>query len=88
MIRHEETRILATTATAEREKRLGLVVAEPLVISMWVLVPEAAEGSSISWSRQVVIRRREMARPLTSVLDAYQPILLSMFGERSATVLF
>jgi hypothetical protein len=35
MIRHEETRILATTATAEREKRLGLVVAEPLVISMW-----------------------------------------------------
>jgi hypothetical protein len=58
------------------------------VISMWTPVPQVDEGSSISWSRQVVIRRREIGRPLAWVLDAYQPILFSRFGERSGTVLF
>ena len=48
------------------------------------------EGSSISWSRQLGgdPRRREIDRPLAYVLDAYQPIWFSMFGERSGTVLF
>lgn len=81
--------ILATTAaTAQGERRLSLVVAEALVISMWTPVPQVDEGSSISWSRQVVIRRREIGRPLACVLDAYQPIRFSTFGERSGTVLF
>jgi hypothetical protein len=48
------------------------------------------EGSNISWSRQLGgdPRRREIDRPLAYVLDAYQPIWFSMFGERSGTVLF
>ncbi|KAG0547366.1 hypothetical protein BDA96_01G073700 [Sorghum bicolor] len=78
--------ILATTAIAQGERRLSLVVAEALVISTWTLVTD--EGSSISWSRQVVIRRQEIDKPLAYVLDAYQPISFSTFGERSGTVLF
>jgi len=80
--------ILATTATAKGEKQLTLVVAVAFVISTWTVVPEAEEGPSISWTRQEVIRRLEIVRPLASVLDAHQTIWFSMFGERSGTVLF
>ncbi|OEL13807.1 Zinc finger CCCH domain-containing protein 22 [Dichanthelium oligosanthes] len=79
---HAHSLILAATAEG---KKLCLVVAEKLVISVWTLLPE--EGSS-SWSRQVVIRRQEIGRQLTSPLEAYQPIRFDVFGERSGTVLF
>jgi hypothetical protein len=80
--------MLAATATAEGERRLSLVAAEPFVISMWTLVLHPDEGSSILWSRQEVIQRQEIVRPLTGVLHASHSIRFSMFGERSGTVLF
>jgi streptomycin 6-kinase len=58
------------------------------VISVWTLEPEE-EGSPSSWSRQEVVRRREIGRQLTAVLHAYLPIRFDAFGERSGgTVLF
>jgi hypothetical protein len=80
--------MLAATATAEGERRLSLVAAEPFVISMWTLVLHPDEGSSILWSRQEVIQRQEIDRLLTGVLHASHSIRFSMFGERSGTVLF
>jgi hypothetical protein len=80
--------MLAATATAQGERRLSLVAAEPFVISMWTLVLHPDEGSSILWSRQEVIRRQEIDTPLTGVLHASHSIRFSMLGERSGTVLF
>ncbi|CAL4965193.1 unnamed protein product [Urochloa decumbens] len=79
---------LMLAATAEG-KRLSLVVAEKFVISVWTLLPDEGSSSS-SWSREVVIRRREMGRELqlAAAVDAYQPIRFDVFGERSGTVLF
>ncbi|CAL4927632.1 unnamed protein product [Urochloa decumbens] len=82
---HANSLILAATAGGKK-KKLSLVVAEKLVISVWTLQPEL--GSTGSWSRQVVIRRREIDRKLTAGLDAYQPIRFDVFGEKSGTVLF
>ncbi|CAN6315039.1 unnamed protein product [Urochloa humidicola] len=53
---------------------------------MWTLLPD--QGSTSSWSREVVIRRREIHRKLTAGLDVYLPIRLNVFGEKSGTVLF
>ncbi|CAL4958115.1 unnamed protein product [Urochloa decumbens] len=80
---------LILAATAEG-KRLSLVVAEKFVISVWTLLPDEGSSSSSSWSREVVIRRREMGRELqlAAAVDAYQPIRFDVFGERSGTVLF
>ncbi|CAL4936249.1 unnamed protein product [Urochloa decumbens] len=80
---HATSLILAATAGG---KRLSLVVAEKLVISVWTLQPDQASTSC--WSREVVIRRREIDRELTAGLDAYQPIRFDVFGEKSGTVLF
>ncbi|KAL6637975.1 hypothetical protein ACP70R_025547 [Stipagrostis hirtigluma subsp. patula] len=74
--------ILATTADGTR---LSLVVAEGLVISMWTLTPD---NGSNSWSRQVVIRRRDIDRQVTTGPLAYQRITFQRFGGRSGTVLF
>ncbi|CAN6303332.1 unnamed protein product [Urochloa humidicola] len=78
-------------AASEEGKKLSLVVAEKFVISVWTM-PPADEGSSSSssWSREVVIRRKEMGRELqlAAALDAYQPIKFDVIGERSGTVLF
>jgi hypothetical protein len=79
--------ILTSTAARQEGKRLSVVVAEKLAISVWTLEP-AEEGSPSSWSRQEVIRRREIGRQLTAIPDAYQSIRFDAFGERSGTVLF
>ncbi|CAL4936245.1 unnamed protein product [Urochloa decumbens] len=86
---HSLAHNLILAATAEG-KRLSIVAAENLAISVWTLLPEEhQQGSSISWSREVVIRRGQIGRQLALFpLDAYQPIRFSAFGERSGTVLF
>lgn len=75
-----------STFEATMTTRLSLLVAEPTAISMWTLVTPD-EGSN-GWSRQTVIRRREIERQLGSGLDTYQPIRFKGFGERSGTVIF
>ncbi|CAL4936246.1 unnamed protein product [Urochloa decumbens] len=90
MSRPENNLILAATAEG---KRLSLVVAEKFVISVWTLLPVPDEGSSSSssgWSREMVVKRREIGRELqlAAAVDAYQPIRFEVFGERSGTVLF
>ncbi|KAL6636830.1 hypothetical protein ACP70R_024402 [Stipagrostis hirtigluma subsp. patula] len=76
-------------ATAADGTKLGVVVGEGLVISMWTLTPE--EGYN-RWSRQVVIRRQEIDKQLdaaiTGVVGAYGRIFFDRFGERSGTVIF
>ncbi|CAN6291668.1 unnamed protein product [Urochloa humidicola] len=76
-------------AATEEGKKLSLVVAEKFVISVWTMPPDEGLSSS-SWSREVVIRRKEMGRELklAAALDAYQPIKFDVIGERSGTVLF
>ncbi|CAN6303333.1 unnamed protein product [Urochloa humidicola] len=83
--RHNLADNLILAATAEG-KRLSIVAAENLVISVWTLL--SGEGSSSRWSREVVIKRGEIGRQLEFALDAYQPIRFNAFGERSGTVLF
>ncbi|CAL4927627.1 unnamed protein product [Urochloa decumbens] len=86
---HNLAHTIILAATAEG-KRLSIVAAENLVISVWTLLPEDQGSSSSisSWSREVVIRRGEIGRQLAFPLDAYQPIRFNAFGERSGTVLF
>ncbi|KAL6637971.1 hypothetical protein ACP70R_025543 [Stipagrostis hirtigluma subsp. patula] len=72
-------------ATTTEGTRLSVVIAEGQVISMWTTSPEQWPHE---WSRQVVIRRREIDRQLAASDHAYGVIRFQGFGERSGTLLF
>ncbi|KAK3145907.1 hypothetical protein QOZ80_3BG0259040 [Eleusine coracana subsp. coracana] len=81
--------ILVTTTTDDKAtaSRLSLLVAEPMIISMWTLIT-SGEGSK-GWSRQMVIHRHEIKRQLGTGMETYQATMrFKAFAGRSGTVVF
>jgi hypothetical protein len=67
--------------------RLSLLVAERCGISMWTLTPASSLQPVATWSRQLIIGKEEIARPVGLVSSSPLSFVLEEFGERSGAVI-